>query len=928
MPREESRLLLRVFGPGMSRITGIMREAAKQGCPDLGLLTRDGEYIICARPKAETAEQAQAEADRWRSWFSKELGAAIFAENQTELAEAAVRAMAEKHKLFVAADERTGTILNQRLSGLELVGSVYDFGQHSYADPACAKSIRTDSKLEKKYPNQPVQWAAGLARSARKQTEADWAVYYAPTQNGDPSYVLVCGAKRLYLRVLPVSKNPEQLAVAWMLDLLRRLALGLPMEPETVCFEYGKEVPPLLALISDEPVCSNSEEDLPISLREEAKELFNDSIPQKPEEIVHKTRWGRVLGCILLVGVVAAAVLFGSNYLKNQSGAPALMTIQKGYGTADYDVSADALLTRAQKGEQSVVAYLALPNLPGALVYGSESPKPADSMKVYADEDDLVRWDNRVKPGQPKTNLLLNCPAAAMKELNSLDQLEKLAENSGFTLYTPEGTYRYKTTAVFYWDPEETGEGAFDLRNMQDLSDESDYLDFVLGARARSLFDMPTDTREGDSFATLVTEAGNSSGCKLVITGRLLREQEAAILFGNQIESADGPLMPAESYPEGEQPSVEMLRQYWLNWYQTGAEKGSELQQQAGMPQEDRPLTESELPAEQTPEPTEVPLPSASPAPTPKPETTKAPESTQQPTPEPTSIPTAVPTSEPTAAPTAEPTAEPVPEPTETPSGKTITVTMNGVRQEMDLVECLAMIARNEMGTRAPMEAYKAQIVAAHSWILSQGGAPNVAGREPTETIRQAAREVADQVLTYGGTVAFTPYFASAAAGTNSSQDVWGSTRPYLVAVESPYDRDYASNWQNTRTYYKEEVRNRVQERLGLDLNAYNEDPAEWMGDLVKNSSGYVTGMRLGDRTITGSQLQNKILDNLNGKTLRSAAFDIVYDPQVEAFQITTYGYGHGCGLSQMGAWGYAAHGWGYADILAHYYPGTTLTTQ
>ena len=27
-------------------------------------------------------------------------------------------------------------------------------------------------------------------------------------------------------------------------------------------------------------------------------------------------------------------------------------------------------------------------------------------------------------------------------------------------------------------------------------------------------------------------------------------------------------------------------------------------------------------------------------------------------------------------------------------------------------------------------------------------------------------------------------------------------------------------------------------------------------------------------------------------------------------------------------AWGYAANGWGYADILAHYYPGTTLVTQ
>jgi stage II sporulation protein D len=36
-------------------------------------------------------------------------------------------------------------------------------------------------------------------------------------------------------------------------------------------------------------------------------------------------------------------------------------------------------------------------------------------------------------------------------------------------------------------------------------------------------------------------------------------------------------------------------------------------------------------------------------------------------------------------------------------------------------------------------------------------------------------------------------------------------------------------------------------------------------------------------------------------------------------------GWGHGLGLSQWGAYGYAKHGWRYDAILAHYYPGTTL---
>jgi stage II sporulation protein D len=36
-------------------------------------------------------------------------------------------------------------------------------------------------------------------------------------------------------------------------------------------------------------------------------------------------------------------------------------------------------------------------------------------------------------------------------------------------------------------------------------------------------------------------------------------------------------------------------------------------------------------------------------------------------------------------------------------------------------------------------------------------------------------------------------------------------------------------------------------------------------------------------------------------------------------------GFGHGVGMSQEGAHGYAEHGWSYEQILAHYYTGTAL---
>jgi stage II sporulation protein D len=43
-------------------------------------------------------------------------------------------------------------------------------------------------------------------------------------------------------------------------------------------------------------------------------------------------------------------------------------------------------------------------------------------------------------------------------------------------------------------------------------------------------------------------------------------------------------------------------------------------------------------------------------------------------------------------------------------------------------------------------------------------------------------------------------------------------------------------------------------------------------------------------------------------------------------FVLTGKGYGHGIGLSQYGAQGFAQHGWSHSEILEHFYVGATLT--
>ncbi len=43
-------------------------------------------------------------------------------------------------------------------------------------------------------------------------------------------------------------------------------------------------------------------------------------------------------------------------------------------------------------------------------------------------------------------------------------------------------------------------------------------------------------------------------------------------------------------------------------------------------------------------------------------------------------------------------------------------------------------------------------------------------------------------------------------------------------------------------------------------------------------------------------------------------------------FTLTGRGWGHGVGMSQWGAYGYAKHGWKYKAILKHYYRGISLS--
>ena len=236
-----------------------------------------------------------------------------------------------------------------------------------------------------------------------------------------------------------------------------------------------------------------------------------------------------------------------------------------------------------------------------------------------------------------------------------------------------------------------------------------------------------------------------------------------------------------------------------------------------------------------------------------------------------------------------------------------------------DAYDLVCRIVANEMGSWTNQDALKAQALAAYSYVKyqnSQGRTPSVGlSSSVSSAIKKAVSAVEGEMITYNGRVAYTTYYAISSGRTNNAADVWGGHYDYLVSVDSSIDKE-ATNYKKKYTFTEDEMAELLEDKLDISLEG---DPEDWIDIRGYNDGDYVTSVRIdGQKTITGRYLRESVLG------LRSAAFDCEYDDG--RFTITTYGYGHGVGMSQWGAYLYATEkGWDYQEIIEHYYPGTKV---
>lgn len=240
-----------------------------------------------------------------------------------------------------------------------------------------------------------------------------------------------------------------------------------------------------------------------------------------------------------------------------------------------------------------------------------------------------------------------------------------------------------------------------------------------------------------------------------------------------------------------------------------------------------------------------------------------------------------------------------------------------------DYMDIIPYIVEAEMGGGFSMEALKAQAIAAYCWLINagstKGSAPAVPLKNPTQKAIDAASAVNGQKVIYGGETAQTYYYAISAGYTANCKDVWYADISYLRAVNSSVDKDYYG-FKTTVTYSASELQSRVSNTYGVNLSGISK--SKWFSIKYDENDAYVRRVTIGgSKQVTGSSFRDELLDY----ELRSTAFKVKYNKSSDTFTFTVRGFGHGVGMSQVGANYYAKQGWTYKEILTHYYPGTSV---
>lgn len=252
---------------------------------------------------------------------------------------------------------------------------------------------------------------------------------------------------------------------------------------------------------------------------------------------------------------------------------------------------------------------------------------------------------------------------------------------------------------------------------------------------------------------------------------------------------------------------------------------------------------------------------------------------------------------------------------------------------EIPLEKYVVGVVAGEMPASFDMEALKAQAVASRTYALYQKSQRSTWSYDVTDDTRDqmyldeaamkkkwgntydkyynkilnAVEETKNQVATYNGNIIQAFYFAMSGGSTQDAVYAFNMSRDYLVGVSSEYENSSISGFEVTREYDIAKIKS----ALGVSCNRLVVDYINY------NDEGYVDNLSICSKKMSGINFSYKI-------PLRSSNFKIEIGS--DKVKITTKGFGHGVGMSQYGANGYASNGYTYDEIIKHYYTGVEIS--
>ncbi|MEY2985520.1 MAG: SpoIID-like protein [Cyanobacteriota bacterium] len=242
----------------------------------------------------------------------------------------------------------------------------------------------------------------------------------------------------------------------------------------------------------------------------------------------------------------------------------------------------------------------------------------------------------------------------------------------------------------------------------------------------------------------------------------------------------------------------------------------------------------------------------------------------------------------------------------------------------VDLEEYLYSVVGSESIPTWPLEALKAQAVAARTYAIYKASKDSSRYYDlDTTTATQvykglnyeyvstveAVEATQGQVMTYGGKVILAAFHAASGGHTENVEDVWMSPLPYLRGVVDYDQHSPVFQWDKTLTA------NDVSRHIEGVGTVTSMTPVK-MTPRGRVATMLISGTR-GRKNLSGNQVRQAL-------QLRSTLFTV--SKAGEMFTLLGRGSGHGIGLSQWGAYGLAQKGVPYHQILSHYYRNATLT--